>query len=378
MAINKPVYTVSDINRYVKALVANDDHLKYILVKGEISNFKPGANGHLYFSLKDKESLINVAMFNSYARSIDFAPENGQEVVLLASVDVYPARGTYQLIAYEMHEVGRGDILLELEKLKQQLLKEGLFDVSRKRPINIYPKAIGVITAKNSAAIKDILFNIKRRYPLADVYVFYSAVQGESAPKELLAAFNKAQEYDLDTLIIGRGGGASEDLSAFNDETLVRAVANSKMPVIAAVGHEVDSTLIDFVADKRASTPTGAAELATVDIREIEQKFQYAIMNMQESIYSQLSEMKQDISFRNEELNDAIKDKIDELKNSLENKKNHLSALNPKSILSRGYSITSDESGHVIMSRKDVKAGMKIRTSIKDGTILSEVKDVED
>ena len=378
MAINKPVYTVSDINRYVKALVANDDHLKYILVKGEISNFKPGANGHLYFSLKDKESLINVAMFNSYARSIDFAPENGQEVVLLASVDVYPARGTYQLIAYEMHEVGRGDILLELEKLKQQLLKEGLFDVSRKRPINIYPKAIGVITAKNSAAIKDILFNIKRRYPLADVYVFYSAVQGESAPKELLAAFNKAQEYDLDTLIIGRGGGASEDLSAFNDETLVRAVANSKMPVIAAVGHEVDSTLIDFVADKRASTPTGAAELATVDIREIEQKFQYAIMNMQESIYSQLSEMKQDISFRNEELNDAIKDKIDELKNSLENKKNHLSALNPKSILSRGYSITSDESGHVIMSRKDVKAGMKIRTSIKDGTIVSEVKDVED
>ena len=378
MAINKPVYTVSDVNRYVKALVANDDHLKYILVKGEISNFKPGANGHLYFSLKDKESLINVAMFNSYARSIDFAPENGQEVVLLASVDVYPARGTYQLIAYEMHEVGRGDILLELEKLKQQLLKEGLFDVSRKRPINIYPKAIGVITAKNSAAIKDILFNIKRRYPLADVYVFYSAVQGESAPKELLAAFNKAQEYDLDTLIIGRGGGASEDLSAFNDETLVRAVANSKMPVIAAVGHEVDSTLIDFVADKRASTPTGAAELATVDIREIEQKFQYAIMNMQESIYSQLSEMKQDISFRNEELNDAIKDKIDELKNSLENKKNHLSALNPKSILSRGYSITSDESGHVIMSRKDVKAGMKIRTSIKDGTIVSEVKDVED
>ncbi len=378
MAINKPVYTVSDVNRYVKALVANDDHLKYILVKGEISNFKPGANGHLYFSLKDKESLINVAMFNSYARSIDFAPENGQEVVLLASVDVYPTRGTYQLIAYEMHEVGRGDILLELEKLKQQLLKEGLFDVSRKRPINIYPKAIGVITAKNSAAIKDILFNIKRRYPLADIYVFYSAVQGESAPKELLAAFNKAQEYDLDTLIIGRGGGASEDLSAFNDETLVRAVANSKMPVIAAVGHEVDSTLIDFVADKRASTPTGAAELATVDIREIEQKFQYAIMNMQESIYSQLSEMKQDISFRNEELNDAIKDKIDELKNSLENKKNHLSALNPKSILSRGYSITSDESGHVIMSRKDVKAGMKISTSIKDGTIVSEVKDVED
>ena len=166
---------------------------------------------------------------------------------------------------------------MKLEMLKKALAKEGLFDASRKRDINIYPRAIGVITAQNGAAIKDIVFNINRRYPLCEIYFFPSSVQGENAPKELLEAFNKSQEYDLDTLIIGRGGGASEDLSAFNDEKLVRAISNSKMPVIAAVGHEIDTTLVDYVADKRASTPTGAAELATVDMREIQQKFDYCL-----------------------------------------------------------------------------------------------------
>ena len=374
----KPIYTVTDVNRYIKSVITNDQNLKYIYVKGEISNFKPGANGHLYFSLKDKECLINVAMFNNYARQITFTPKNGDEVVVLASADVYPARGSYQLLAYEMNQVGQGDILLELEKLKKQLQAEGLFEQSRKRPINIYPNAIGVITAKNSAAIRDILFNIKRRYPIADIYVFYSAVQGDSAPKELLKAFNESQKYDLDTLIIGRGGGASEDLSAFNDEKVVRAVANSKMPVIAAVGHEIDSTLVDFVADKRASTPTGAAELATVDRREIEQKFEYALQDMANSLLEKVSDMKEDLKSLNEELDESIKDYIDENKKLLKSYSDRLEALSPLKVLERGFSITQSKDGRVITSVKDTSKGDSVVTILKDGVIISTVEEVEE
>ena len=374
----KTIYTVSDINRYVKSLINNDQNLKFIYVRGEISNFKPGANGHLYFSLKDKECLINVAMFNNYARTLTFTPKNGDEVVVLASMDVYPARGSYQLLAFEMNQVGQGDILLELEKLKKQLQAAGLFELSRKRPINIYPKAIGVITAKNSAAIKDILFNLKRRYPIADIYVFYSAVQGDSAPKELLKAFNESQKYDLDTLIIGRGGGASEDLSAFNDETLVRAIANSKMPVIAAVGHEIDSTLVDFVADKRASTPTGAAELATVDAREIEQRFDDAIDNMNLALLNKVKDMKEDVSSLQEELDDAIKDYISENQKIIKSYDDRLEALSPLKVLSRGFSITENSEGKVIKSIDEINKGDVITTRVEDGTIISTVEKVEE
>ena len=374
----KTVYTVTDVNRYIKSIITGDQNLKFIYVRGEISNFKPGANGHLYFSLKDKECLINVAMFNNYAKSLTFVPKNGDEVVILASADVYPARGSYQLLAYEMSQVGQGDILLELEKLKKQLQAEGLFEQSRKRSINIYPKAIGVITARNSAAIKDILFNIKRRYPIADIYVFYSAVQGESAPKELLNAFNKSQEFDIDTLIIGRGGGASEDLSAFNDETLVRAIANSKMPVIAAVGHEIDSTLVDFVADKRASTPTGAAELATVDRREIEQKFAYALEDMNDALLEKVKDMKEDLSSLKEELDESIKEYLDDNRRMIKSYNDQLEALSPLRVLERGFSITETSDGRVVSSIKDVRPGDNVTTLLKDGSIISTVEKVEE
>lgn len=374
---NRPCYTVSDINRYIKTVLSTDENLKYIQVKGELSNVKYGANGHLYFSLKDKECLINVAMFNTYASKLAFSLENGKEVIVLASVDVYPARGSYQLIAYEMNEVGLGDQLVELEKLKKQLQSEGLFDESRKREINIYPSSIGVITAKNSAAIKDIVTNIKRRYPIADIYVFYSSVQGESAPKELLKAFNESQKYDLDTLIIGRGGGASEDLSAFNDETLVRALANSKMPIISAVGHEIDTTLVDFVADKRASTPTGAAELSTVDRREIEQKFDISLEEMKSALYDKLESMKDDISSYKEELYRSLKDKINDLSWQVKTLKDRLISLNPSKILERGYSISIDANGNVISSVKQVNKNDAVKIILKDGNIISEVKDVE-
>ena len=374
---DRPVFTVSDINQYIKALISGDENLKYIYVKGEISNFKMASNGHFYFSLKDEKSLIGAMMFSNYANRINFKPENGQEVVVFGSVDTYPGRGTYQIIVYQMEEVGAGQQLLELEKLKKKLLEEGLFDESRKRKINLYPNAIGVITAPNSAAIKDILFNIKRRYPIADIYVFYSAVQGENAPKELLKAFELAQTYPLDTLLIGRGGGASEDLSAFNDEALVRAIANSRMPVIACIGHEIDSTLVDFVADKRASTPTAAAELATVDRREIEEKLSFALQDMEESLKSRIQGMKDDLSSYKEDLDLEIRQLVSHYKELLAHKKVALEALNPDNVINRGFSLTVDEQGKPVSDIKQVKKGQKIRTILKDGVINSEVIDTE-
>ena len=373
---NRPVLTVSDVNQYIKAVLNNDENLKFIYVKGEISNFKMASNGHFYFSLKDEKAMISAMMFSSYASKNTFQPENGQEVVVFGSIDAYPGRGTYQIIVYQMQDVGAGQALLELEKLKKKLKEEGLFDESRKRPINLYPKAIGVITAPNSAAIKDILFNIKRRYPIADIYVFYSAVQGDNAAKELLNAFNIAQTYPLDTLLIGRGGGSSEDLSAFNDEALVRALSTSKMPIIACVGHEIDSTLVDFVADKRASTPTGAAELATIDQREILEHLSFSLQEMEDSIKGMVEEYKDELSSCKEDLKLAISNMIKQEKQLLARKKETLEALNPTNVLARGFTLTTDQEGRPLDIKK-VKKGDKIKTIFDNGSLLSEVEEVE-
>lgn len=366
-----PIYSVSDINSYIKSVLSTDDKLKFIRIRGEISNFKAYPSGHLYFSLKDNDSVISAVMFNNYAKRIAFSPKNGDEVIVLASVDAYVPRGSYNLNVYEMDEVGLGQQLIELEKLKKKLQSEGLFDGSRKRPINIFPKAIGVITAPNGAAIRDIVTNLKRRYPIVDIYVFPSLVQGEGAPKELLKAFYKSQEYDLDTLIIGRGGGASEDLSAFNDEALIRAVATSKMPIIAAVGHEIDSTLLDYIADKRASTPTGAAELATVDLREIEKEFDYSSLTMEQALLDKIKEKKEELEELKEELDESLTEKVNDQKEDLKNLEKQLNLLNPKTILSRGYSITLDENGKAIKSVKNVKNNQVVKTIVNEGEFTS-------
>lgn len=373
--MERVIYSVQDINKYIKNVLTTDENLRFIYVKGEISNFKKAATGHVYFSLKDNESVINAVMFNNYASKLIFEPKNGDEVIVLASIDTYVPRGSYQLFVYEMNLKGQGSILEELEKLKKQLAKEGLFDEERKRKINIYPTAIGIITAKNSAAIKDLTYNIQRRYPITDIYFFPSSVQGENAPKELLAAFKKAQEYPLDTLIIGRGGGASEDLSAFNDEALVRAVATSKMPVIAAVGHEIDSTLLDYVADKRASTPTGAAELATVDQREIIQKMSFLMTDMQSTLHSKVSDMNEDVIYYKNQLANSLKNRLLNYQTRLEGERKRIDALNPKAVLNRGYSIVKNKDGRIVSSVKDVNVNELIYTSVSDGEITSIVKE---
>lgn len=372
-----PVILVSDVNSYIKSLLNNDERLKYIRVKGEISNFKAYPTGHLYFSLKDQNSVISAVMFNNYAKRIAFSPKDGDEVIVLASIDAYIPRGSYNLNVFEMEEVGLGQQLIELEKLKKQLASEGLFDESRKRPINIYPKAIGIITAPNGAAVRDIVTNIKRRYPIADIYVFPSLVQGEQAPERLLKAFEKSQEYDLDTLIIGRGGGASEDLSAFNDEKLVRAVAKSKMPIIAAVGHEIDITLIDYIADKRASTPTGAAELATVDRRELENLFAQSKLMMEQALYDSIEDKREEISELKDELTDSLKELVKHQEDELDKYAKQLEILNPKAVLSRGYSISLDAFGKPIKNIKQLKQGQMVQTILEDGSFESEVKKIK-
>lgn len=372
---NNIIFSVSEINTHIKNILLNQESLRYIHIRGEISNFKAYPSGHLYFSLKDDNSLINAVMFNNYARKITFVPKNGDEVIVVAAVDAYPPRGTYNLNIFSMEMMGQGQILLDLEKLKKKLAAEGLFDASRKRKINLFPHAIGIITAPNGAAVSDLVTNIKRRYPITDIYVFPSLVQGEGAPKELSKAFNAAITYNLDTIIIGRGGGASEDLSAFNDETLVRAIANSPIPVIAAVGHEIDSTLVDYVADKRASTPTGAAELATIDIREIEKEFAYSALNLEQALIRNIESKKEEIQSLDEDLTNAIENKINDLRLALDDFEEKLNILSPLSILKRGYLIASKVDGHVVKSINDVSVGDNLKLKTYDGEIEVKVEE---
>ena len=373
-----PILTVTEINSFIKAVLTSEEKLKFIRIKGEISNFKPYPSGHLYFSLKDESSVISAVMFNNYARKINFVPKNGDEVVVLASIDDYVPRGSYNLTVFEMEPLGLGQQLVELEKLKKQLASEGLFDQSRKRKINIFPRKIGVITAPNGAAVRDIVTNLKRRYPIVDIYIFPSLVQGEQAPKELLKAFEKSQEYDLDTLIIGRGGGASEDLSAFNDENLVRAIANSKMPVIAAVGHEIDSTLVDFVADARASTPTGAAELATVDRREIEQTLDYSALHMEDALYHIIDRVHEELSSLEEDMDKAIANHVKKNREEFNHLKRQLEILSPRNVMKRGYSITTDTNGKVIKDISSIKNNDKIITNLYNGVVISNVEETKE
>ncbi len=370
--------SVSQLNEYIKNVLENDENLATILVQGEISNFKLASNGVYYFSLndvKDNASISCVLFKTSYAK-LNFQPVNGDKVILYGGISFYSGKANISLKAYNIIKQGIGDKLLALEELKQKLALEGLFDESRKRPINIYPTAIGVISALNSAALKDILVNVKRRYPLCDIYVFPCQVQGEKASQDILEAFLKSQEYQLDTLIIGRGGGSSEDLSPFNDETLVRAIANSRFPTISAVGHEIDLTLIDYVADKRASTPTGAAELAVADKRELIQLLNSIDEQMKTSIVSKLNSYISEFNYLKKNINTILKQKVENIALQISNFEKRLKDLHPYNVLARGYSLTYNSDKTLIKSIKQVNKNDTIKTQIKDGEIVSIVQEV--
>lgn len=254
--------TVTQLTKYIKFKIDNDPNLMNVFLKGEISNFKAHTRGHMYFTIKDENSRINAVMFDRDAKKLNFVPQDGMKVMVVGRISVYEATGGYQIYVSEMIEDGVGNLYIEFEKLKKKLAGEGLFDKSHKRPIVKIPKKIGVVTASTGAAVRDIMTTIKRRWPLVEVILFPSLVQGENASKDIVKQINKAQEFDLDTLIVGRGGGSIEDLWPFNEEIVARAIYNSKIPVISGVGHEIDFTIADFVADLRAPTPTAAAEMA--------------------------------------------------------------------------------------------------------------------
>lgn len=265
--------SVSQLTDHIKRLVNSDTYLKQVYVRGEISNFKRYSSGHCYFSLKDEGSVIPGVMFYGYASKLKFEPENGMKVLVRGYVDVYKSRGNYQLYAQKITEDGFGELHIAFEQLKKELKEAGYFDESLKKPIPKFPKKIGVVTAATGAAIRDIVTTIKRRWPLCEIILFPSLVQGNLAANNIVRQiFVADKEFELDTLIVGRGGGSIEDLWAFNERIVAKAILACETPVISAVGHEIDWTIADYVADKRAATPTAAAEIAVPDIREISSK----------------------------------------------------------------------------------------------------------
>ena len=264
--MNKNYITIGALNKYLKSLFERDSNLQEVYLKAEISNFKAHTRGHLYFTLKDETSRINAVMFSYNASRIKFRPIDGMKVLVKGKIAVYEATGAYQIYVEEMEQDGLGNLYIEFEKLKKKLADEGLFDPSKKKKIPKVPKKIGIVTASTGAAIKDILTTIKRRFPVCETILFPSLVQGMDAARDIVKNIEIANTYDIDTLIVGRGGGSIEDLWPFNEEIVARAIYNSKVPVISAVGHEIDFTIADFVADLRAPTPTAAAELAVPDI----------------------------------------------------------------------------------------------------------------
>ena len=436
-------FTITALNKAIKNMFDEKRELNNIHLKGEISNFKHHSRGHLYFTLKDENSQISAIMFASSAQSLKFDPTDGMKVLVSGKVSVYEASGTYQIYVNEMMEDGLGNLYLEFEKLKKKLEQEGLFKKEYKKPIPKFPMKIGIITAPTGAAIKDILSTIKRRFPICETILFPSLVQGADAKDDIVRNIKLANTYDLDVIILGRGGGSIEDLWAFNEEIVARAIFDSVIPIISGVGHEIDFTISDFVADLRAPTPTGAAELCVPNRLDVIELFNQYNLRLVKAIKTYLDNCnqkliklkdsyvlknpmslyeKQEQNFDNlyERLIMAIKSNIDKnkdrlntikssyvlknpnmlfvdkaynyndlikrLKNSIglliDNKKNNyinllskLEVLNPVTTLKRGYSVTRCND-KIITKTKDIKIGDMIVTSITNGKIESEVKNV--
>ncbi len=436
-------FTITALNKAIKNMFDEKRELNNIHIKGEISNFKHHSRGHLYFTLKDENSQISAIMFASSAASLKFEPADGMKVLVSGKVSVYESGGTYQIYVNEMMEDGLGNLYLEFEKLKKKLEQEGLFKKEYKKPIPKFPMKIGIITAPTGAAIKDILSTIKRRFPICETILFPSLVQGADAKDDIVRNIKLANTYDLDVIILGRGGGSIEDLWAFNEEIVARAIFDSVIPIISGVGHEVDFTISDFVADLRAPTPTGAAELCVPNKLDVIELFNQYNLRLVKAIKTYLDNCnlklfnlknsyilknpmslyeKQEQNFDNlyERLIMAIKSNIDKnkdrlntikssyvlknpnmlfvdkaynyndlikrLRNSInvlvDNKKNNyinllskLEVLNPVTTLKRGYSVTRCND-KIITKTKDIKIGDMIVTSITNGKIESEVKNV--
>ena len=415
--------SVSAITRYLKAKFDVDENLQTVFLRGEISNFKAHTTGHFYFSLKDESSKINAIMFRSNANRVLFKPVDGMKVLVTGRISVYEAMGSYQIYVTDMLEDGVGNLYIAFEQLKKKLKAEGLFDERHKKKIPKIPKKVGIITASTGAAIRDIITTIKRRFPICETILFPTLVQGESAKDDIAYNIERAQDYDLDVLIVGRGGGSIEDLWPFNEEVVARAIYNSKVPIISAVGHEVDFTIADFVADLRAPTPTAAAELAVPNLSDLKKYVEQLDIRLNESVLKKVNYLKlylesvknsfviknpqimfenkkQSLSLINDKLNDIMLGKVDKYKSEMEKiKKSYvlenpyllykdkinevkniidkLNLLNPLNILARGYSITYLNE-RALKSICDVKKGDLLDIKLNDGFLKANVLEVKE
>ena len=417
MEEEKKYYSVTQYNQSIKRFLDEQPGCQDVHIKGEISNWKGATRGHLYFTLKDEESRISAVMFKGAADKLDFAPKEGDKVLVDGRISVYPASGTYQVYIDRMRLDGEGDLLKKLEELKKKLAAEGLFDESHKKKIPKIPNKIGIITAPTGAAIKDILSTLKRRWPLAETILFPSLVQGAEAAEDIVRNINIAKDYDIDVLIVGRGGGSIEDLWCFNEEIVARAIYDIDIPVISAVGHEIDFTISDFVADLRAPTPTGAAEMAVPDIRDIakllnqleirninsilnilkirkqkinkldssyvlknpitiyeikEQKFDNIFDKLINNFKGMISNNKNKLELIDTKINNNIINKLNKDKNDFARTLSKLEVLNPLLTIKRGYSIIRKDN-KVISSTKDIKKKDNLELELKDGKVNVEV-----
>ena len=411
--------SVSQLTDYIRNLINSDSRLKQVYVRGEISNFKRYSSGHCYFSLKDEGSVIPGVMFYGFASKLKFEPKNGMKVLVRGYVDVYKSRGNYQLYAQRITEDGLGELHIAFEQLKKELESKGYFDDSLKKPIPKFPKKIGVVTAATGAAIRDIVTTIKRRWPLCEIILFPSLVQGNLAANNIVRQiFVADNEFELDTLIVGRGGGSIEDLWAFNERIVAKAILACKTPVISAVGHEIDWTIADYVADKRAATPTAAAEIAVPDIREISSKvddFNSRANNvMAKQLNDNLDKFERiknrplfknpymiherkvmDLDFIKGRLVSSSKEMIhsnqmrlskvkssnvfrdpqsilDEKTNTLSRNIDKLKVLNPLLTIQRGYAVARSK-GRVVSHAKDLNKDDEVELRFKDGKVNTRV-----
>lgn len=391
--------TVTALTKYIKYKFDHDHHLEEVLLEGEISNFKHNSRGHFYFTLKDDNASISVTMFSTFAKTVKFEPKDGMKVFVKGNVTVYEPSGTYQINIKEMKSDGIGDLYLAFQKLKEELSKEGLFDPKYKKPLPRFPKFIGVVTSPTGAAIKDIINTIGRRYPLAQVILYPAIVQGEDAKTDIVKQIKKANEDGIcDVLIVGRGGGSIEDLWAFNEKIVALSIFESKIPIISAVGHEIDFTIADFVSDMRAATPTAAAELATPSLDMLKGNVGYYVDFMTKHIKTILSNARLNLANMDRRIENGNpmeslkykKNLLDEynkrmnllIQRLLMTKLNEykllsskLETLNPLSIMDKGYSISSVED-KIVTDVLSVKVGDNMVTKMKNGEIRSVITEV--
>ncbi|MBQ7986855.1 MAG: exodeoxyribonuclease VII large subunit [Clostridia bacterium] len=388
--------TVSQLNAYMKRVVDGQTALNDIWIKGEISNFKDHYSGHLYITLKDDGGVLKAVMFKAAASTLTFKPEDGMKVIARGRIGVYEQSGTYQLYISEMTPDGLGELYVAYEQLKKKLGEEGLFDDDKKKPIPKYPEKVGVITASTGAAVRDIINVITRRYPYCEIIIYPAQVQGAGAKESIVAGIEYFNEKEpCDTLIVGRGGGSIEDLWAFNEEIVARAIADSKIPIISAVGHETDFTIADFVADLRAPTPSAAAEIAVPSQLELLSKISTMSGRMQSSVINGLKNKRlliEKLSMR------SPKNRIDDLRQkndnlikqaeksfllTFEGKKKELAkicakldALSPLGVMARGYAIAQEEDGTVIRTISKMSPGKEFSLRLADGECQCEVKEI--